>query len=129
MGRIVGRYLDTDIRIDSLYLRNTYTGFTAGRTKAVNAEIVNSKIDIQTADLFGAHLPYHIVDREALDYSAELPPETVYAHLECARPIAGGHGSHLVLVWFQGYDDDPFAVAKGHLRRIDWEKHAADFQL
>lgn len=130
MNRMVGKYKNRDIKIESLYLTETYEGLLVGRKddERRNVEIVNAKIDKETSELFGFHTPHCIANYDDIDYKKPLPREVVYANLVCHAPIKEGDGSHLVLAWFQDHNQDPFTMASEKIKTIDWEKKAEDFE-
>lgn len=130
MNRAVGKYKDQEIKISALYLCGTYDGLLLGRLddKWRNIELVNVKIDRESQKLFGAHVPYCIVDYHEIEYSKRLPPEIVFARLDCGEVVKKGDGSHLILVWLQDSSRDPFAEASEKLKTINWEEHAEDFE-
>jgi len=130
--RKVGRYKNKDIRIRDLHISETYANyllFSKDAREGVNREIIDSDIGNKVYNLFGSSRPITIADHEYIDYKKRLPSFICYAWLVAREPIKQGSGSHLILVWLQNGNQDPFAVAAEKLENIDWEKHAFDFWL
>ena len=133
--RIVGQYKGQDICLDSLYMQDTYAGHLLGTNQGqeeINLKIVNKRVKIRAERIFGSNCPCCIANQTELDYKQRLPAETWHAWLTCSLPIgykSEYDGSHLILIWFQNTDQDPFTLAEEHLKQIDWEKYAKDFAL
>ena len=131
--RIVGQYKDVNILIDSLYMQGTYAAYLEGikqQQEEINLKIANKQVKIRTERIFGSNRPCYVAGQKIIDYKQRLPAETWHAFLTCSLPIGDKSeydGSHLVLIWFQNADQDPFALAKEHLKQINWEKYAKDF--
>ncbi|MFH1771362.1 MAG: hypothetical protein ABH872_00925 [Candidatus Omnitrophota bacterium] len=127
--RVAGCYKNNKIILKSLYLCDTYESFPQGSMhEVVNKEIVNTKIDENSANFFGIHTPSRLIGQNNIDYKNPLPSETVYALLECEAPVKKGSGSFLVLIWFQDSDCDPIQSLSGKLKEIDWAESAKDFE-
>jgi len=127
--RVIGKYKAKEIKVLSLFVTQTYGDLLCGSRKAMNLEIIASTIGRTSIKLFGSHVPHYNADINNIDMEDYLPPETIYADLECFAPIKEGDGSRLILVWFQDSSQDPFTVAIEKLKTIHWEKHAEDYEI
>jgi len=128
--RVVGEFKGAEIVLTDLILKETYGHIVCGKRDDfwLNHEIVAVKIDKETSALFGIHIPYFIVNSLNIDFAKPLPPEVVYARLECFHPVEKGEGSWLVLAWFQKPNQNPFRLLVKYLKEHNWKKLAADFQ-
>lgn len=128
--RSIGRFKDSDIYVDAIHVQDTYGGFgfLIGKAEDRNFKIVNYLVGEKAIMLFGSSLPYHICGHNEIDYNKRLPDEVVWAHLSSGAPIGKGHGSQLVIAWFQEEGKDPFGEAVVRLKSINWEKAAEDFE-
>jgi uncharacterized protein (TIGR02996 family) len=119
---------------------NFYEGLLEGLpTQELNQRLIENII---TAEREGRHAePYLIQPPERLieNYSqslyrdrrpAGIPGIACVARFTSLQPAKdkNRHASELVVIWFQ--DDFAFPIdpaVREHIRAIDWEKHAADF--
>jgi len=128
--KTIGKFNKNDIKITDLYLAETYGHFlTLGDTiEIVNRKLIDIYIEERVDQLFGFNRPTYIVEKEKIDFNKKLPPVTGYAWLRCYEPIKEGHGSHLVMVWLQDGESDPFKEISRRLGEINWEEQAGDFE-
>ena len=119
MKKIIGKYKDEDIFINSMHIEYTYAGTACGFTKA-NKYVVEKEIPDHCARNFG-DAPIHIVGKESLDYSEHFPENIVYAHIMTCCPYCG---NSLILVWFQNDDKDFFEEAKKGIEGVGWEEES-----
>jgi hypothetical protein len=131
----VGKFKGKNIRLTHLYLKETYGEslvYPAGPgIEIINETLINKSIPRRITELFGQDRPLCIAEKEKIDYRQELPPVTAFAWLLCPQPVKSrrSDGSHLVLVYFQRADEDPFSVVEDKLKLIDWQRYADDFDF
>jgi hypothetical protein len=131
--RIVGKYKEQAIRLDSLHMGKTYGGFLLGPSErhmeCWNGGILKDLEAKECARLFGAHRPTFIIGRDGFDLKKRLPQVYVLAWLSCASTVknADEDGSHLVIIWFQESDEDPLSKFPELVTALDWESNARDF--
>jgi len=131
--RIIGQYKGANIRMTSMYMSQTYGGYLS-MSKRWHEDRHRNMIDVNIPEeithLYGKDRPYCIAGLDKVDYKQEFPPVKVIAWLSCCELIedSTAHGSHLVMVWFQQRDDDPFVKAVANLKEISWEDNAKDFE-
>ena len=128
--RTVGKYKNENIEVTELHLLETYRQYLAAgdHVEEINQSIYGLEMTEQIDSFFGYNRPLLIDDKACLNFKKLLPPVMGFAWLRCYQPIKEGAGSHLVVVWFQGKDADPFDEAGNRLRSIDWGKTAKDFE-
>jgi len=130
----IGEYKGKDIRLTHLYLKETYGDslvYPSGPgIEFINERLINKSIPQRVAELFGKGRPVCVVEKEKID-KQELSPVTAIAWLLCPQPVKSrrSDGSHLVLVYFQRVDEDPFSVVEDKLKTIDWQTWANDFDF
>jgi hypothetical protein len=133
--RPVGKFKEKDIRLTDLYLKGTYGDslvYPAGPAiEIINEKLINKSIPQRVAELFGKDRPVCVVEKEKIDYKKELLPVTAFAWLLCPEPVRDNQsdGSHLILVYFQNIDENPFSVVENKLKLIDWQRYADDFDF
>lgn len=132
--KTVGKFKEKDIRLVSFHMSETYGGFLLGpsekRMEECNVNILKDLEGKECGRLFGDGRPTLIAERDSFDLKKRLPSVYVLAWLSCTSivrdPDENG-GSHLILIWFQGQEEDPFAKLASLMSSIDWEKYARDF--
>jgi hypothetical protein len=134
--RIVGKFKNQDIRLETIYVSGTYGGFLSGPSKSRLLE-TNKRLleDIQTSKcnrVFGYDFPVYLHCSSEPDFlSQRLPPVYVMAYLSSGALLQddASNGSHLILIWLQELQEDAFVKVSKVVSEVDWEKHAKDFQF
>jgi hypothetical protein len=131
--QVVGKFKEEDIRLDSLHMSKTYGGFLLGpsekRMEECNMNILKDLQGEECDRLFGKDRPILIFGKDDFDLKKRLPKVYCFAWLTCSSTVQdpAEHGSHLILIWFQNSEEDPFRKLFTLISSIDWEKHARDF--
>lgn len=128
--RTVGHYRDSELHLDALHLAGTYAEYLALDSYAdVNASILGESLNWNLERIFGQNEPRIIAGKDRLNLSERLPDTMCIAWITCGWALADAEadGSHLIIVWLQDAQADPFGVLKGILAGFDWAKHAKDF--
>ncbi len=130
--RIVGKFKNEDIRLDSLHMSKTYGGFLLGPSERTMEEcnaIILGDLQGKCDRMFGEGQPSLIVGKDDFDLKKSLPNIYCFAELTCISTVQDSteHGSYLILIWFQNTEDDPFNKLPAVVSLIDWEKYARDF--
>ncbi len=133
--KIVGEYKNTEIRLTDLHLGETYGGSlmlpVGPGIEIVNGKIINRKVYDEVGCIFGEGRPVYIYDKDNLDYKEYFPGIMAIAWLSCSKPVKREDcdGSNLVLVFFQDSGENPLTAVAERLKKVNWEKHAEDFEF
>lgn len=130
--KIVGKFRDKEVHLDEFYMRSTYDGWLCGpsekRRESANQGIIDDLRGKDCTKIFGDHKPRIFIEETKGNLKDFMPPVVVFASLTCFVGVRGGDEfSHLIIIWLQNKEDDPFEKLSDLIKQVDWEKHAENF--
>jgi hypothetical protein len=117
------------IHLDSYYVWKTYGGLLEGKpNKTINETVLRDATSVHKR--WWPNVPFLMLDSQ-IDIERELPGVSVAALFLSYTPAkdSDAHGSHLVVCCFQAASC-PILDERNetYLKKLDWEKLAADFE-
>ena len=134
--RIVGKFNDKDIRLDSFHMSKTYGGFLCGPSgkfvEEFNIRILKDSQGRECDRLFGKDNTSLIIGVENLNLKEMLPDVEAFARLSCLSPVRGKElssgFSELIVIWFQEKTENPFDKLSELIKDVDWDVKAENIE-